>query len=369
MNRPAVQLNFIFLAETALFAGQHLMYALAGLLVCFLLGISFPNTISAAQSDQQAADLVTENQPIDITNPQYLDLFRELQEQYHFPEPQLQQLFAKLHIDRKVLQLMDRQGEAKPYHQYRSLFISPMTIAIGKQNLAIHQRLFDRIEERYQVDREAIVAIWSIESRFGTSQGNFSLFQTLNTLFAAYPRRSAFYRKELINFLILCRDNGFDPWSIKGSYAGAFGQAQFMPSSFNTYAVDFDGDQRPDIVNSLPDIFASIAHYLKEFGWIFHTPLYAELGRELRSDMLIQAYTEGRKGRVDWRRLAKIQDVSLPQSPGDMPLSIVGLELAPQDGSGMRYIAGYPNMHAINEYNHSSKYAMAVAEMAESLKN
>jgi membrane-bound lytic murein transglycosylase B len=358
-----------FLAGTLLFTGQLLRHVLSSVLVYFLLCVPFAGTVLPAQAEQQAADLVTDNQPIDITDAQYLDLFRELQEQYHFPKAQLQQLFATLRIDRKVLQLMDRQGEAKPYYQYRSLFISPMTIAIGKQNLAIHQRLFDRIEEQYQVDREAIVAIWSIESRFGTSQGNFSLFQTLNTLFAAYPRRSAFYRNELINFLTLCRDNSFDPWSIKGSYAGAFGQAQFMPSSFNAYAVDFDGDRRADIVNSLPDTFASIAHYLKNFGWILHTPIYAELGRELRSDILLQTYSEGRKGRVDWRRLAKIQDVPLPQSPRDMPLSIIGLERAPQDGGGTRFIAGYPNMQAINEYNHSSKYAMAVAEMAEALKD
>jgi membrane-bound lytic murein transglycosylase B len=349
--------------------GCQILYCLCGLFFSSLLIIPLPITALSAESVQQAADLVVDGQPIDIGGTLYRDLFRELQEQYHFTKTQLNQLFAQLSIDRKVLQLMDRQGEAKPYYQYRTLFISPMVIAIGKRSLAKHQLLFDRIEAVYHVDREAIVAIWAIESRYGTNQGSFNLFQTLNTLFAAYPRRSPFYRNELINFLTLCRDNALDPWSIKGSYAGAFGQAQFMPSSFNEYAVDFDGDLRPDIINSLPDIFASIANYLLKFGWVFHSPLYADLGGKLHSENLTQAYNDGRKGLVSWRRLAEIQNVTLTPPPNDSPLSIIGLELAPQEGGGMRFVAGYPNIQAINEYNHSSKYAMAVAEMSEAFKN
>ncbi len=330
---------------------------------------SLPLIALSAESVPLAADLVTDGQPIDVADVQYQDLFRELQDQYHFSKPQLLQLFTDLHIDRKVLQLMDRQGEAKPYYQYRSLFITPMIIAIGKQQLASYQSLFDRIEAEFRVDREVIVAIWAIETRYGTNQGGFNLFQTLNTLFAAYPRRSLFYRKELINFLTLCRDNGLDPLSIKGSYAGAFGQAQFMPSSFNKYAVDFNGDKHPDLINSHPDIFASIANYLSKFGWTLKTPIYAELGHELRSEVLIQAYSEGRKGTVDWRQLMTVQNITLPRPPKDGPLSVIGLELAPQAGGGMRFVAGYPNLQAIMEYNHSSKYAMAVAEMAEAFKN
>lgn len=351
------------------FFGRYLQYLLSGLFFSPLLIIALPCTVYSAESAPLAADLVVDGQLIDVAGAQYQDLFHELQEQYHFTNPQLHNLFVDLRIDRKVLQLMDRQGEAKPYYQYRSLFITPMVIAIGKQQLAIYQPLFDRIEAEFRVDREVIVAIWAIESKFGTNQGGFNLFQTLNTLFAAYPRRSLFYRKELISFLTLCRDNGLDPLSIKGSYAGAFGQAQFMPSSFNQYSVDFDGDQRPDLINSPPDVFASIANYLSKFGWIFKTPRYAELGHELRSEILVQAYNDGRKGRVDWRQLMALQDVTLARPAKDAPLSIIGLELAPQDGGGMRFVAGYPNMQAINEYNHSSKYAMVVAEMAEAFKN
>jgi membrane-bound lytic murein transglycosylase B len=345
---------------------QPVMILLLPLAVLVSVG-SLP--VFSAEQLPQAADLVSDDQPINLAEERYRKLFQELEERHRFSRPQLSSLFANLRIDRKVLQLMDRQGEAKPYFQYRALFITPVVVALGKQNLEIHRPLFDRIEAEYGVDREIIVAIWAIETRFGVNQGGFNLFQTLNTLFAAYPRRSEFFRKELIDFLVLCRTNEIDPLSVKGSYAGAFGQTQFMPSSFTEYAVDFDGDQHRDIINSLPDIFASIANYLKNFGWTLHGPLYFEIGTELHSETLTEVYNEGRKGRIDWQQLAAIQKVTLPRPAPDQQLTIIGLELPPQGGGGMRFIAGYPNFQAITEYNHSSKYAMAVVEMAEAFKN
>lgn len=362
-------MTFYYLSKRTRHFDHYVHTLLSGLLFSAFLILSFPDTFYSAESAPRAADLVSDGQPIDVSTPQYQDLFRELQEQYHFTKAQILPLFANLHIDRKVLQLMDRQGEAKPYYEYRLLFLTPMAIATGKRQLMNYQSLFDRIEAEFQVNREVIVAIWAIETRFGANQGGFELFQTLNTLFAAYPRRSQFYREELINFLTLCRNNGLDPLSIKGSYAGAFGQAQFMPSSFNKYAVDFDGDKRPDLIHSTPDVFASIANYLRSFGWVFNTPYYAELGRELRDETLIRAYNDGRKTRVDWRRLMILQDITLPRPPKDTPLSILSVERSPQDGGGLRFLAGYPNLQAINEYNHSSKYAMVVAEMAEAFKH
>lgn len=347
---------------------QHLFFIKRHLVTALLL-IMFAGTVSFASDEPLAADLVVDNQLIDLTSEKYQDLFRELEEEHGFTKQQLAALFADLRIDRKVLQLMDQQWEVKPYYQYRPLFVTPTVIAVGKQSLALYQALFDRVEKEYGVNREVIVAIWGIESRFGTNQGNFELKRTLNTLFAAYPRRSDFFRKELINFLILCRENKIDPQSVKGSYAGAFGQSQFMPSSFNAYAVDFDGDNRRDLINSLPDIFASIANYLSKFGWVLDAPVYAEIGGTLNAEFLTAAHKTGRKGFVDWQVLAETQQIVLPPPPSEGQLTVVGLELPPQDGGGMRFVAGYPNFQAITAYNHSSKYAMAVTEMAEAFKN
>ncbi len=309
---------------------------------------------------------VADKGQIDLSSEHYQKLFRELEQQHNFSETKLAQLFEGLRVDPKVLELMDRPWEAKPYYLYRPLFITSSTIAKGKEKLQQHRRLFDRIEAAFGVDREYLVAIWGVESKFGANQGKFKLFRTINSLFDRYPRRAAFYRRELIEFLLLCRKNGIDPLSVSGSYAGAFGQAQFIPSSFNRYAVDFDGDTRTDLINSPEDVFASIANYLKEFGWTLHAPVYAELGDSLNAELPVSI--RAGKNNINWRLLAHQQQVSLPRPPKEQQLSIVQLELSPEQGGGMRYVAAYPNFTAITEYNHSDRYAMAVSEMAEAFK-
>ncbi len=206
------------------------------------------------------------------------------------------------------------------------------------------------------------MAIWAIESKFGKHKGAFSMFRTLNTMFDAYPRRSGFYRKQLVHYLLLCRENNVDPLSITGSYGGAFGQTQFIPSSFREYSVDFDKDGKRDVWNSIPDILASIANYLHRYHWTFSAPIYWELGPELKDDSLTAAYKKGRKGFVAWQDVAKKQKVKIAKTPDDKDVTIVGLELA--DG-GMRYVAGYPNFQAITKWNNSNRYAMAVTELAE----
>lgn len=231
-----------------------------------------------------------------------------------------------------------------------------------------HEKLLDRIEEQFGVDREVVISIWGIESRFGTHEGSFPVFETLNTLFDAYPRRSKFFRNQLIHFLLLCKENQIDPLAVKGSYAGAFGQTQFIPSSFREYAVSFDDDNRRDVFNSTEDILASIANYLKRFHWTLNSPVYIDIGTELKAKELVSANLKGRKGRADHRIVAQAQGVALPEPPGNRQLSIVGLEIAPAMGGGFRYVAGYPNFQAITEWNHSNRYAMAVAELAEAFQ-
>ena len=313
-----------------------------------------------------AADLVTDKQPINLKSLKYQTFFSELIKDHGFTQQELDKLFQNVNIDQKVLRLMDKQWEGKPYYEYKPLFITPGVINEGKRHLKRYHELFDHIEGVYGVNREVIVAIWGIESRFGSNQGGFNLFRTLNTLFDAYPRRSDFFRKELKNYILLCRANDLNPLEIHGSYAGAFGQAQFMPSSYNAYAVDFDGDSRSDLISSMPDIFASIANYLKTFGWILDAPVYEEIGTSLHSSKLIAAHAKGRTARVDWRYVATTQGINLPRPPEKGQLSIIGLQQSPAQGGGLRYAAGYPNFHAITEYNHSHKYAMAVSELAES---
>ncbi len=313
----------------------------------------------------KAADLVQDGQPIDLASERYQALFTELRTQYGFSDAELANLFAGVAIRKRVLELMDMQWEAKPYYLYYPRFVTLGMISKGKKLLQEHKATLDRIEAEIGVEREIVVAIWGIETQYGTQEGSFPLFQTLNTLFDAYPRRSKFYRQQLIEFLLLCRENGVDPRQVTGSYGGAFGQTQFIPSSFRTYAVDFDGDGRRDVWHSVPDVLASIANYLKKSGWALGAPVYWELGDALKDERLVTAYEAGRRGLVPWDVVQEAQGVALPRPVDGKPLTIVGLEL---EHGGMRYVAGYPNFQAITKWNNSNRYAMAVSELAEKFR-
>lgn len=333
---------------------------------CFCIAscLLFPGLCFADDSKPLAADLVTDGQSIDLTSERYQGLFKELRLRYDFSQEELDRIFSGVTIKRRVLELMDTQWEAKPYHEYYPRFVTPVMVAEAKLKLIQYKELLDKVENEIGVEREIVVAIWGIESRFGRHKGAFSMFQTLNTMFDAYPRRRNFYRKQLIQYLILCRDNGVDPLSVTGSYGGAFGQTQFIPSSFREYAVDFDDDNKRDVWKSIPDILASIANYLHRFHWVFGAPIYSEIGDTLKSEKLVEAYKKGRKGFVSLEEIAKIQGRDLPPSPDNKKLTIVGLEL--KNGK-KRYVAGYPNFQAITAWNHSNRYAMAVTELAEKL--
>lgn len=334
-----------------------------GLLVLILL--VYP---AFSWADPLAADLVADGQPIDLNQEKYRQLLSELTQEHRFAAEDLRALFQGQTINRKVLVLMDKQWEAKPYYSYVQLFVTPANIKTGKEQLLRHKALLDRIETTFGVDREVVVAIWGMETRYGTRQGNYAVLQTLITLFDAYPRRSEFYRKQLIDFLLLCRENGIDPRSIMGSYAGAFGQTQFIPSSFRSAAVSFDGDSKRDVWNSVPDVLASIANYLNHSGWTLHGPIYAELGYTLNDPQLVEAVEKGRAERVPLETVQLAQNLVLPPSPQNRPVTIIGLELEPGGPYAKRYLAGYPNFQAITEWNHSNRYAMAVAELAEAYK-
>lgn len=324
-----------------------------------------PVKTTPAKEAPLAADLVVDGQPIALDSDRYRELFAELQQKHGFSRKELQNTFSGVAILKRPLVLMDKQWEAKPWYDYYPRFITTRNIMEGRKLLRRYEALLDRIEKELGVEREIVVAIWGIESRFGQNLGDFNLFRTLNTMFDAYPRRSKFYRGQLIDFLLLCRENGIDPREVSGSYGGAFGQTQFIPSSFREYAVDFDQDGRRDVWSSVPDVLASIANYLHRHGWTKGSPIYVEIGKELRDDKLVAAYKTGRKGLLGWREVATAQKIDLPAPPGGKELTIVGLE---QSDSEMLYLAGYPNLQAITKWNNSNRYAVAVAQLAVKLK-
>ncbi|ADH86918.1 lytic murein transglycosylase B [Desulfurivibrio alkaliphilus AHT 2] len=325
----------------------------------------WPITPVAASGASPEELPVVDGRPLELESPAYRELFQELIQEHGFSREQLEQWFSGLTIQERVLELMDAQWEARPYHRYAAPLLSWWNVGNGRVLLERHARLLDRIEEQFGVEREIVVAIWGLESNYGGHEGSFSIFRTMNTIFAAYPRRSDFYRRQIIDFLLICRELELDPRTVRGSYGGAFGQAQFIPSSYRAYAVDFDGSGRRDIINSVPDVLASIANYLRHFGWQYGAPRYAELGSQLHDPRLKEAVGAGRRGVLPRATIEEVQGVELPPSPDDRPLRIVALEQAAGDH---RYLAAYPNFQAITHWNNSYRYAMVVIELAEKLR-
>ncbi len=338
---------------------NYLLMSVMLLQACLLIPAD-PTPCRAA--DQSAADLVTDGQKIKLDSQRYQGLFKELRLRYNFDRENLNRIFAGVSIKKQVLKRMDAQYEALPYYRYHPIFITDSRIEKGRKKLAQYKGLLDKVEKEFKVGRKIIIAVWGIESHYGDHECGLQLFRTLNTLFDAYPRRRTFYRKQLIHFLLLCRDNDMDPHSIMGSYGGAFGQTQFIPSSFREYARDFDGDGKQNVWNSIPDILASIANYLHRSHWAYGAPIYHDIGKKLKGIALKEAYGQGRKGEVSREQIMTAQGITIPPSPSRKGLTIVGLK---QRDGDTRFVAGYPNFQAITMWNHSNHYAMAVSELAE----
>ncbi|WP_136796766.1 lytic murein transglycosylase [Desulfosediminicola ganghwensis] len=352
----------------------RLLVAVAVACLCLIGGYFFkPLAGHLSAGVSQATENPPESAPgtddviINIDTADYRKLFDELANDHGFDRIELASLFSGLTIDQAALNLISDQVESRPYLKYLALLATPAIIQAGKEKLEEHRELLDAIEARYGVDREYLIAIWGIETRFGQRQGKHEVFRVLNTLFSNYPRRSGFFRDELVNFLLLCREYGLSPRSVMGSYAGAFGQPQFIPSSFREYAVSFDDDDKPDIFDSIPDILASIANYLHRHHWVLDAPVIVNIGNELNTDNLKEALEAGRRGRLPRQEIQDAQGVELPPSPDNRPLVVVEFQPNPFFGKTPQYYAGYPNFQAITAWNHSNRYAMIVTHFAQAM--
>ena len=261
---------------------------------------------------------------------------------------------------------------AKDWNAYRSRFIEPVRIQAGRQFWLKHRSTLERAEREYGVPASIIVSIIGVETLYGQNTGNFRVLDALGTLAFHFPtthpraaERQAFFRSELEQFLLLTSRSGADPLAIRGSYAGALGLPQFMPSSWAKFAVDFDGDGRIDLFGSPADAIGSVAHYFKAFQWhpgmpthypVTLTPGQTDMDSLLAPDILPTFSVANflSKG-------AALEGAALVH-PG--PLALIELRNGPNAPS---YVAGTENFYAITRYNWSSYYAMAVIELAEAV--
>lgn len=248
----------------------------------------------------------------------------------------------------------------RSWQTYRGRFIEPRRIAAGKKFWHEHRRALVRAKSRYGVPEEIIVAIIGIETIYGRNTGRFGTAAALSTLAFDYPPRADLFRRELEALLLLARDEGRDPLHYRGSYAGALGLPQFLPSSVRQWAVDFDGNGHIDLNRSPADAIGSVASFLNAHGWAKGEPVAHEVGISGDVKPLLD---EGiRPVRLPGEMTAMGVDIG---DAASQPAALIDL-VTPD--APTQYWLGYQNFYVITRYNKSSFYAMAVYQLAEALK-
>ncbi len=287
---------------------------------------------------------------------------QEMVEKHHFSEQELEQWFARANVRQEILDAIRAPKEALPWHRYRELFVTETSARRGASFWQAHAQTLARAEREFGVDPATVVAIMGIETRYGRSSGRFPVMEALTTLMLEYPRRSTFFRRELEQYLLLTRELKLDPLALQGSYAGAIGVPQFIPSSYRRYAVDFDGDHRIDLVDSYADAIGSVANYFKQHGWQPNAPVIADI--ELDGELIAWLDELGSRPVVPIKYLIGYGLLPLDYNGVDHAAALIRLE----ERAGPVYRLGYNNFYVITRYNRSSNYAMAVYELARSIR-
>ncbi|WP_035567890.1 lytic murein transglycosylase B [Litchfieldella anticariensis] len=251
------------------------------------------------------------------------------------------------------------------WDEYREIFLQQERIERGVAFIEAHREAFDRVEAEYGVPAEVVAAIIGVETSYGRYTGRHRVLDSLSTLAFHHPSRGGFFRGELLAFLEITREQEVDPGSLKGSYAGAMGYPQFIPTSYRAYAVDFDGDGKRDLWDNPVDAIGSVGNYFAKHGWQTNAPIYGEaFGPDEPPGEV--AFNQTRPPYETLLGLAKYGVRPKQEDDLEDGQRVIPLALDQEDGS-YRYRLGYDNFYVITRYNHSHLYAMAVTELAEAI--
>lgn len=293
--------------------------------------------------------------------PDRATFIAETARQTTWTEAELTKLLDQAKVKQSILRAMRRPGEAKPWPEYRELFVTPSRVQGGQEFLRLHAAALREAARAYGVPREIITAIIGIETEYGKVTGNYRVLDALVTLGFHYPPRGEFFQQELAAFLQMVKEQGFDPLNAKGSYAGAMGIGQFIPSSYRKYAVDFDQDGQKSPWQTV-DVIGSVGFYLQSHGWQAGQPILhpATASEDITEEVLEGLPKEPTESPAYFARLGIEPTQSLKK---DTPVYLIHLE-----GEKTRqYWLGQRNFYVITRYNRSWKYAMAVVELARAI--
>jgi membrane-bound lytic murein transglycosylase B len=285
----------------------------------------------------------------------------EMVEKHGFERAYLEGLMTEATRKDRILEAIARPAEkTKEWKDYRKIFIQQSRIRKGREFMQTYADTLARAEQEFGVPPKIVTAIIGVETRYGSNKGSYRVVDSLSTLAFDYPKRSKFFRGQLEQYLLLVREQEFDPLAIKGSYAGAMGYGQFIPSSYRDFAVDFDGDGIADIINNPVDAIGSVANYFSKHGWkkgeLVVVQATAGKGHDaaLIDKKLKPKYTVGQLAYAGFTPYQPLQK--------DAAATIMGL----QGDEGMEYWIGLKNFYVITRYNHSRLYGMAVFQLSES---
>ncbi len=291
---------------------------------------------------------------------------KEMVTQHGFNKDELNALFAQVKIKQKILDAMSRPAEkSKAWHEYRKIFLTKKRIKGGVKFWQENQQILAYAEKIYGVAPEVIVAIIGVETYYGRLQGSYRVIDALSTLAFKYPKRSQFFRGELKYFLIMSQEQKFDPLSKKGSYAGAMGMGQFIPSSFQSYAIDFDGDGTKDIWQNKTDAIGSVAHYFKRHGWQRNQPVADKMSLNKKNTITMddrcKRSCKPKQNIAYWKEKGIAGKTHLDDKSKAILLIL-------KQANKKEYWLGYRNFYTISRYNHSTLYSMAVFQLSQEIK-
>lgn len=292
------------------------------------------------------------------------DFIAQMVEKHQFNESELKQVFGQVEVKEDILKAISRPAEkSKPWYEYRQIFITDKRIQGGVEFWQQHAAELAQAEKEFGVPAEIIIAILGVETRYGGNVGSYRVIDALSTLAFRYPPRSKFFTSELEHFLVLTREEDMSRLDPVGSYAGAMGLGQFMPSSYRAYSVDFDHDGKRDIWTNRTDAIGSIANYLARHGWVAGESIAHRT--KLLKDRPEALLDKGTKPSLTRQQLSDA-GFTLAELPAEADkLAVISLT----QPEGEEYWLTRQNFYSITRYNHSHMYAMAVTQLAEAIKD
>lgn len=300
-------------------------------------------------------------------HPNAASFISRMVNEHGFKKAEVEYVLSQAQRKDSILKAIARPAEKSlAWWEYRRIFLDDQRINKGVAFWNKHAASIAKASEQYQVDPEIIVAIIGVETRYGENMGSYRVLDALATLGLDYPPRAKFFNKELENFLLLAREQKQDPLVLKGSYAGAMGYGQFMPSSYRAYAKDFDGDAIADIWENPQDAIASVANYFKVHGWDKDQQVLVRVGDMQRYRIKETSINNGKRPSFTQDYLAR-QDIK-PSQTITNPSDKIAL-LSYQEKTRNDLWMGLPNFYTITRYNRSRLYARAVWELSMAIED